>query len=86
MELRIPSPEQLKTVYDMDLRESFPAAELKPLENMERMWRDGWYRPWCLFDGDDIVGDCFYGWDTPAGHCWITSASLPAAAARAWAR
>lgn len=59
MELRIPSPEQLKTVYDMDLRESFPAAELKPLENMERMWRDGRYRPWCLFDGDDIVGECF---------------------------
>nr|WP_326185273.1 GNAT family N-acetyltransferase [uncultured Oscillibacter sp.] len=59
MELRIPSPEQLRTVYDMDLREAFPAAELKPLENMERMWRDGWYRPWCLFDGDDIVGECF---------------------------
>lgn len=59
MELRIPSPEQLKTIYDIDLRESFPAAELKPLENMEQMWRDGWYRPWCLFDGDDIVGECF---------------------------
>lgn len=59
MELRIPSPEQLRTVYDVDLREAFPAAELKPLENIERMWRDGWYRPWCLFDGDDIVGECF---------------------------
>ncbi len=59
MELRIPSPEQLRTVYDADLREAFPAAELKPLENMEQMWRDGWYRPWCLFDGDDIVGECF---------------------------
>lgn len=59
MELRMPSPEQLRTVYDAHLREAFPAAELKPLENMEQMWRDGWYRPWCLFDGDDIVGECF---------------------------
>ena len=59
MELRIPSPEQLRTVYDRDLKESFPAAELKPLRNMERMWADGWYRPWCLFDGDNIVGEAF---------------------------
>lgn len=59
MELRIPSAEQLRAVYETDLRASFPRAELKPLENMEQMWRDGWYRPWCLFDGDDIVGECF---------------------------
>ena len=24
---------------------------------MEQMWREGWYRPWCLFDGDDIAGE-----------------------------
>ena len=59
MELRIPSLEQLRTVYDRDLKEAFPAAELKPLRNMERMWAEGWYRPWCLFDGDDIVGEAF---------------------------
>ncbi|MCF2616724.1 GNAT family N-acetyltransferase [Oscillibacter valericigenes] len=59
MELRIPSPEQLRTVYDRDLKEAFPAAELKPLGNMERMWAEGWYRPWCLFDGDNIVGEAF---------------------------
>ena len=59
MELRIPSPEQLRTIYDRDLKESFPAAELKPLRNMERMWADGWYKPWCLFDGDNIVGEAF---------------------------
>ena len=35
MELRIPSPEQLKTVYDRDLKEAFPEAELKPLRNIE---------------------------------------------------
>ena len=59
MELRIPSLEQLRTVYDRDLKEAFPAAELKPLRNMERMWEEGWYRPWCLFDGDNIVGEAF---------------------------
>ena len=45
MELRIPTPEQLHRVYDRDLLASFPAAELKPLKNMERMWQEGWYRP-----------------------------------------
>lgn len=59
MELRIPSPEQLRTVYGAHLREAFPAAELKPLANMEQMWREGGYRPWCLFDGDGIVGEGF---------------------------
>ena len=41
MELRIPTPEQLRTVYDRDLRTAFPAAELKPLKNMEEMWAEG---------------------------------------------
>ena len=59
MELRIPTLEQLRTVYDRDLRASFPAAELKPLRNIEEMWADGQYRPWCLFDGDDIAGEAF---------------------------
>ncbi len=59
MELRMPTPEQLRTVYDSDLSVSFPPAELKPLRAIEEMWRDGWYRPWCLFDGDDLVGECF---------------------------
>ena len=59
MELRIPTPEQLRTVYDRDLRAAFPAAELKPLRDIERMWAAGRYRPWCLFDGDDIAGEAF---------------------------
>ena len=59
MELRIPTLEQLRTVYDRDLRASFPAAELKPLRNIEEMWAAGRYRPWCLFDGDDIAGEAF---------------------------
>ena len=59
MELRVPTLEQLRIVYDRDLRTAFPAAELKPLRNMEEMWARGQYRPWCLFDGDDIVGEAF---------------------------
>ena len=59
MELRIPTLEQLRAVYHSDMKEAFPAAELKPLAAIERMWRDGWYRPYCLFDGEAIVGECF---------------------------
>ena len=32
MELRIPTLEQLRTVYDRDLRTAFPAAELKTMK------------------------------------------------------
>ena len=59
MELRLPTPAQLETVYETDLRHSFPPAELKPLASMQKMWREGWYRPWCLFDGEEITGACF---------------------------
>ena len=71
MELRIPTLEQLRTVYDRDLRTAFPAAELKPLKNMEEMWAEGRYCPWCLFDGDDIAGEAFLwticAWPQTAG-------------------
>lgn len=59
MELRLPTPEQLRAAYSADLRRAFPPAELKPLENIEAMCREGWYRPWCLFDGDEILGEAF---------------------------
>lgn len=59
MELRLPSLEQLRTVYDRDLKKSFPAAELKPLRNIEQGWEEGLYLPYCLFDGDNIVGEAF---------------------------
>lgn len=59
MELRIPTLQQLETVYGADLKPSFPPAELKPLKAIREMWAEGCYRPWCLFDGDDIAGECF---------------------------
>ena len=45
MELKLPTPEQLETVYDAHLKVSFPAAELKPLRIIRRMLEDGYYRP-----------------------------------------
>ena len=59
MELRIATPEQLREVFHRDLLSAFPDAELKPLEAMEKLWAEGWYKPYCLFDGDEIVGEAF---------------------------
>ena len=41
------------------MQPAFPAAELKPLRNIEKSWAEGWYKPYCLFDGDNIVGEAF---------------------------
>ena len=59
MKLKLASPEQVALVYARDLKPSFPPAELKPLANIQAMCRDGCYRPWCLFDGEEIAGECF---------------------------
>ncbi len=59
MELRLAAPEQVAVVYARDMVSAFPPAELKPLKNIQAMCRDGCYRPWCLFDGDEIAGECF---------------------------
>ena len=50
MELRMPTPEQLRTVYAADLKESFPASELKPLRAIEQMWA-------CLLYTSDAADD-----------------------------
>ena len=59
MQLRLPTPEQLRTVYHQDMKRSFPETELRPLWSIEAMWEKGQYRPYCLFDDDDIQGECF---------------------------
>ena len=56
MELRLPNPTQLRQIYETDMKEAFPPAELKPLSAIEGMWQEGKYKPWCLFDGDLMVG------------------------------
>lgn len=59
MEFRLASREQVAMVYERDLKPSFPPSELKPLANIQDMCRAGCYRPWCLFEGEEIAGECF---------------------------
>ena len=61
MELRIPTPEQLRAYYHHEMEAAFPAAELKPLAAIERMWAEGWYKPYCLYDdgGTEPIGAAF---------------------------
>lgn len=39
MELRIPTLEELRTVYERQLKITFSATELKPLAVMENLWQ-----------------------------------------------
>ena len=59
LEMRLPTETQLRLIYKRDLQPSFPAAELKPLREMLAEMRRGEYRPWCLFDGEEIIGEAF---------------------------
>jgi len=52
MHLRALTPEELKTVYETDLKEAFPPSELKPLAAMEQMRTRGVYDPLVLADSD----------------------------------
>lgn len=52
MELRIPTLEQLREIYRTDMKDAFPPAELKSLSVIEHMWKEGAYKPYCLFDDD----------------------------------
>ncbi|MCR5825079.1 MAG: GNAT family N-acetyltransferase [Oscillospiraceae bacterium] len=59
MEMKLPTEAQLREVYERDLLASFPRAELKPLKEMLAEMRRGEYHPWCLFEGDAILGEAF---------------------------
>ena len=50
MYLKIMTPEELKKVYETDLTEAFPPAELNPLRASEAMREAGIYDPLCLVD------------------------------------
>ena len=58
-ELRLPTREQLKAAYERDLASAFPPSERKPLGEILAELERGEYRPWCLFDGDEILGEGF---------------------------
>lgn len=59
MELRLATDEELKMVYRRDLRPAFPPSELPPLHALRALVEKGDYRPWCLFDGEEIAGEAF---------------------------
>lgn len=68
MELKIPTREAFRAFYESDLKTAFPEEELKPCAVMEQLWDKGVYRPWCLFDGDKIIG-CAVVWQHEPG--WV---------------
>ena len=67
MELRLPTSEELKLAYERDMTPAFPRAERKPLHVIEQLYEKGLYRPWCLFDGTELVGEAFI-WTFEAGY------------------
>lgn len=59
LELRAPTASELRGAYERDLEEAFPPQELKPLRHIVRMTEEGRYAPLCLYDGGELVGECF---------------------------
>ena len=56
MELRQLSPEQLRRVYAVHLRQVFPPAELKPLFAMRKLQRQGVYDTLVLTENGEELG------------------------------
>ena len=65
LQMRIPTPDELRTAYQRDLIEAFPPAELKPLRYIVHMIGQGVYEPLCLYDGRELVGECFLWFRNP---------------------
>lgn len=59
MEMRLLTREEIALAYERDLKPAFPESELKPLWAIEQMLSEGEYRPWGLFDGEELVGEAF---------------------------
>lgn len=67
MEIRLLNEAELAMAYDRHLRPAFPTAELRPLQAMKEMVRQGIYRVYGLMEGGRILGeailwDCAPGW------------------------
>ena len=59
MELRLATDAELTTAYHRDLHSAFPPSELPPLRALRALTHRDVYRPWCLFDGDELAGEAF---------------------------
>ena len=55
MEIRELTKEELKAVYETEMKRAFPPAELKPFSAMERLMDRGLYRPLGLFEDGELV-------------------------------
>lgn len=59
MEIRLAAAEQIEWAYKNHLLKAFPAEELAPLRAIRKLYDEGLYRPWFLFEGDTILGEAF---------------------------
>ena len=79
MHLKIMTPEELKKVYETDLKEAFPPAELKPLWAIEAMREKGVYDPLCLTDeAGETLGYILLWKHADGRHILIDSLCVPA--------
>ena len=66
MTLRELDLEELKWLHDREMKEAFPAEELKPYAAMEALCRSGLYHPVGAWEGDDLLGYAVL-WESPGG-------------------
>jgi len=66
MEIRELTKEELKTLYEAEMKAAFPPAELKPFSAMERLMDRGVYRPLGLFEDGAVVSYLLL-WTDPSG-------------------
>lgn len=67
MKLQRLTLEELKRIYDTQLREAFPPAERKPYSTMEELYRAGRYFPYGLKDPNGRVIGYALLWGEPGG-------------------
>ena len=78
MELKLLDEGQLAEVYHRDFPLAFPSSERKPLWQIVEELRAGEYRPWGLFDGENIVGEAFV-WGHAEGFALLDYLCVPIA-------
>lgn len=59
MILRLPNDSELRFAYERDFIPAFPPTELKPLRSITSLQKRGLYEPWCLYDGEELLGEAF---------------------------
>lgn len=67
MNIRDLTREELKTVYETEMINTFPPAELKPFSSMERLLDRGCYRPLGLFEDDGTLVSYLLLWTDSSG-------------------